>query len=443
MSDPPAAFGRYRLVGPIGAGAIGTVYRALDPLIGRPVAIKIIRTELLAEAETADYLERFRTEAQAGGRCLHPAIVAIHDAGEQQGAPYLVMEYVEGRSLQAILADPAARAGLDPIAIMDDILAGLGYAHARDVTHRDIKPANIMITPEGRAKIADFGIARIDRGGVTQIGDLIGTPSYMAPEQVTGAGIDHRADLFSAAAVMHAMLLGRPPFAGKTVADTLVRLTSPAPVDLSALNNDAFAAFAPILARGLAKSPDARFASAAEFAAALRTVASPEERTVIMATPRARRTIDDHLIAVAIARLAPILGPIARIRVTAAAQQAAGEAEFLRLLADHITDPKAAYRFLQSFGAAAGDAPPTTVRTGIGIGTAASAAARGVSPAALAAAQAVLAPYTGPIARVLIAQALRDAPTLDGMVEQLVRAIPKPGDIETMRRKLRAALTLT
>ncbi len=266
MTDPLPRFGRYDTIEAIGAGAIGLVYKAHDPLIDRPVAIKVIRTELLDETERADYRERFLIEAQAGGRCAHPAIVAIYDAGEDNGRPYLVMEYVEGRTLQAILAEPQRRAELDVTAVMDDVLAALGVAHACGVVHRDIKPANIMITAAGRAKVTDFGIARLDRSGLTQIGDMLGTPSYMAPEQVSGARVDHRADLFSAACVLHSILAGRPPFAGTTAIATLMHLVGPEAADLTTLATGPFTHFVPVLSRGLAKNPVLRFATADAFA---------------------------------------------------------------------------------------------------------------------------------------------------------------------------------
>jgi len=281
----PAAFGRYLPVAKLGAGAIGTVFRAHDPLIGRFVAVKTIRLNSLDADQKAEYRERFHTEAQAGGRCAHPGIIAIFDAGEAQGQPYLVMEYVEGSSLHSILADPAARAALNPAELMSELLEALGYAHARGIIHRDIKPANIMLTPDQRVKVADFGIARLDGASRTQIGTLLGTPGYMAPEQARGAAVDHRTDLFSAAAILFALLTGAAPFAGPTLPGTLLRLTDDSEADLSALAGP-LEIYLPVLRQGLAKNPAQRFPDAAAFAAALR--AAGQAPATLLLPPLAR-----------------------------------------------------------------------------------------------------------------------------------------------------------
>jgi serine/threonine-protein kinase len=332
----PQSFGRYRPVEKLGSGAIGTVYRAHDPLIDRFVAIKIIRLDALDDDQKTEYRARFKIEAQAGGRCSHPAIIAIHDAGEADGQPYLVMEYVEGRTLRAILADPAARQTLDPVALMNELLGALGYAHARKIIHRDIKPANVMITPDFRVKVADFGIARLDDSSHTQTGEILGTPSYMAPEQVIGAPVDHRADLFSAAAILFAILTGRPPFAGNSLPETLARLADNREADLTPLSGQA-AAFAPVLRQALAKNPAHRPPDAAAFAAAIRAAATPtasaarspatEDDATILTMPAPTPKpppsgIDPKAAEPASALLAGYIGPIARLTVTRAIAQA-------------------------------------------------------------------------------------------------------------------------
>ena len=206
MTEPvlPTQLGRYRPTAILGTGAMGLVYRAEDPVIGREVAIKVMRTESLDAETRADYFERFRREVQAAGRCSHAGIVAIYDYAENDGEPFIVMELVEGRSLQRLLRDTAARASLDPVGLMLQVLDALDCAHAFAVVHRDIKPANILVTSSGQAKIADFGIARSSHlTSMTMTGGMIGTPSYMAPEQVIGQDVDHRADLFAAGAILY------------------------------------------------------------------------------------------------------------------------------------------------------------------------------------------------------------------------------------------------
>lgn len=449
----PAAFGRYRPVSVIGAGAVGTVYKAHDPLIDRFVAVKMMRTEMLEDDLRAEYLDRFRIEAQAAGRCSHHAIVAIHDAGESEGRPYLVMELAEGETLQAILADPGRRRNTDCLAVLLDVLEALDYAHARHITHRDIKPANVIVSPSGQAKVTDFGIARIDLGSMTRSGDMLGTPNYMAPEQVLGGAVDHRADLFAAAAMLHAILTGRAPFAGRNVSDTLLRLTDPAPADLAAVESGPHAAFAPVLRKGLAKAPEARFASAREFATALRA-ARAGDRTLVQAAPShagpvvhagpvhagpPRAALDPVLIRNAEADLTRHVGPMARVLAGQAARQAANPEEFVELLARHIPNREDAARFRRAHGGAprAGETRGTAMTTGQAM---AAAAARGISAEALEAAQAILAAHAGPIARVLVSRALREAPSLDALVDRLVAEVKPPQDQAAFRRRLLAAL---
>lgn len=431
----PAAFGRYIPVERIGAGATGTVYRAHDPLIDRFVAIKVIRLDALDEEQKADYRERFRIEAQAGGRCHHHAIVAIFDAGEADGQPFLVMEYVAGRSLQEILADPAARPALDAMAVMGELLDALAYAHAHGIIHRDIKPANVLIADGQRVKIADFGIARLDSGSMTMAGDMLGTPSYMAPEQANGTAIDQRTDLFSAAAIFFAILTGRAPFAGRNVTDTLMRLTNNEEADLSALTGP-FACFVPVLRQGLAKPKEQRFPDAQTFAAALREAAhglQDEDRTRIVSAAKPASAIPKEVIDRAAAQLAIHIGPIARLQAGKAAQLAANEEEFFAILGRSLPNPQDATKFLR--------AAATTTTQLSRPNMLSSPLSRGISPQAAEAARIVLASYTGPIAKLLIAKALADAPSLDTLIDRLVQAVPTPDNATALRRKLHAALT--
>lgn len=423
----PGAFGRYRPVERIGTGATGTVYRAQDPIIGRDVAIKTIRASHLGPEERAAYLERFRIEARAGGRCIHPAIVTIFDAGEAAGDPFLVMEYITGRSLRQVLADGVARAALEPVALMTDLLSGLGYAHAHGILHRDIKPANILITPEGRAKIADFGLARLDGAGQAADGMTQGTPSFMAPEQANGAALDARTDLFSAAAIFYTVLAGRPPFAGRTATESLLRLAGPAEADLSPLAHGTAARFAPVLARGLAKAPERRFADAREFAAsllgAIQAQAQDDEPTINMRPPRPPAVDRDTLTAAAV-RLARFLGPVALAHAENAAKIAASEDDFFVRLAQNIPSARDAVAFLRD-PVQAEILPDEHLK---------------MPAAAVEAARAVLATKIGPIARLLVAQALREEATLIGFVDKLAEAAPNPADMPGLRARIFAAL---
>lgn len=269
-------FGRYEAFEELGSGAMGKVYLAVDPLIDRMVAVKVIRADLLAPAERIEFLERFRLEVRAAARCAHPNIVAVYDFADHEAMPFIVMEHVPGRTLSAILrGDPqerlAAAPGL-PHAMLS-VLEGLQAAHALGVIHRDIKPGNIMITPRGQVKITDFGIAKFGGGDLTQVGGVVGTPAYMSPEQAHGGEVDPRTDVFSVAAMLYEILLGRAPFAGKNITDTLMRLTGPAPAELGHLIGTPLGE---VLRHGLAKRREDRFGSAAGFAQALRDALGAE-----------------------------------------------------------------------------------------------------------------------------------------------------------------------
>src|SRR5438477_823213 len=215
----PASFeslGRYRILGEIGRGAMGIVYRSRDTVLDRVVAIKTVLVGIGSE-DRAGYFARFRQEAKALAGLNHPNIITVYDFGDTGEVAYMAMELLEGRELKDILA--GSRLPLhEAVEIAAQVAEGLAFAHARGIVHRDIKPGNIMVLEGNRAKIMDFGIARVRTSDVkTQAGTMLGSPKYMSPEQVVGRGLDHRTDLFSLGVVLHEMLAGVPPFAGEDV----------------------------------------------------------------------------------------------------------------------------------------------------------------------------------------------------------------------------------
>ncbi|WP_372623363.1 serine/threonine-protein kinase [Falsiroseomonas sp.] len=261
--------GKYELRSVLGRGAMGTVYEAWDPVIARRVAIKTVPLPEAAGEDVAQTLPRFRHEAQAAGRLIHPNVVAVFDYGETGDIAYIVMEFVEGRSLKSLL-DARERLPLPRVlGIMEDVLAGLAHSHSHGVIHRDIKPSNIMLTPEGRAKIADFGIARLEDSGLTRAGTVLGTPAYMSPEQFTGEEADARSDLYSAGVVLYQLLTRERPFPGGTSAvhHQVLHGTPPRPSALSPAIPPSLDA---VVARAMARRPEDRYPDAASFARALR-----------------------------------------------------------------------------------------------------------------------------------------------------------------------------
>jgi serine/threonine-protein kinase len=284
--------GKYEIKRTLGRGAMGTVYEGWDPIIARRVAIKTVRISDHTDPETEEALARFRREAQAAGRLNHPNIVAVFDYGETNDLAYIVMEFVDGPSLKSLL-DQQERFTLDDtVLVMQGLLAGLQFSHERGVVHRDIKPANVMLTGDGQAKIADFGIARIESSSITQAGALLGTPAYMSPEQFMGQVVDARTDIYSSGVLLYQLLTGDRPFDGgmSAIMHKALNTEPPPPSQLAVTAPPAFDA---VVRRAMAKLPEHRFASARAFAEAIRTaatkpaelVAEDTEATLMVAAP--------------------------------------------------------------------------------------------------------------------------------------------------------------
>ena len=260
--------GKYRIDGVLGSGAMGVVYKAYDADIARTVALKTIRHELLDGMQEADIVARFRNEAQASGRLVHPNIVAVYDFGTYNNTTYIAMEYVDGTPLNAFLVKDVPMDLAASITCITQLLRALGVAHARGVVHRDIKPANILITGDAQVKITDFGIAKIESSTLTQVGAVIGTPSYMSPEQFKGEPVDGRSDLFAVGIVLYQMLTGVRPFSGpaSTVMHQIIHENPPRPSERQPALHPAFDA---VVARAMAKRVEDRYPGAQAFLDAL------------------------------------------------------------------------------------------------------------------------------------------------------------------------------
>lgn len=290
MKGETRRFGRYQVLAEVGRGAMGVVYKAQDPRIGRLVAIKTVAGAATAGGE---FLARFTREAQAAGRLSHPHIVTVYDAGEEGNEPFIAMEFVEGETLEARLKSGGPLPWREAVEVAADVADALAYAHAHGIVHRDIKPANIMLTPDGRAKVMDFGVARLATSHLTQEAAAIGTPSYMAPEQILGRPADARTDLFALGVVCYEMLTGEKPFGGPDLATVAYRIVHEDPLPLGTLRRDLPEAVATLVTRCLAKDPADRPAGAPELPRELRALAAPprdaaspaaSDRTLISAT---------------------------------------------------------------------------------------------------------------------------------------------------------------
>jgi len=264
--------GRYEILGELGRGAMGVVYRATDPVIGRSVAVKTIR---LSEEGTGlsreELLARFQTEARAAGLLTHPNIVVVYDAGEENGLFYITMELIEGKSLQTLLdaghSFPVPRV----LRIMEQTCSALQFAHDRSIVHRDIKPANLMLAADDTVKVTDFGTAKILQfGTVQQTQHVMGTPSYMSPEQVKGKPVDGRSDIFSLGVLLYEVLTGEKPFPGQTITTVIYKIVNEDPIPPRTLNSAIHPGLSDIVMRALAKDPDIRYQNCREMLEDLR-----------------------------------------------------------------------------------------------------------------------------------------------------------------------------
>jgi len=260
--------GRYELEDEIASGGMGTVWRARDEVLGRPVAVKVLHDHL---ARDPDLFDRFRREAVAAARLTHPAVVKVFDTGIDGGVSFIVMELFEGHTLESLLAERGTLEPEEAAGMVRSTLQGLGHAHRHGVIHRDVKPGNILIDRDGYVKVTDFGIAKAAFAGddLTTTGNLLGTSRYLAPEQVTGGPVDARADLYSTGIVLYEALTGRTPFQAETHIATATMRLSKDPVPPRALRSGISRQLNEVVLRALARDPDDRYQSAEEMAEAL------------------------------------------------------------------------------------------------------------------------------------------------------------------------------
>jgi len=264
-----ASFGKYQVISELGEGAMGKVYKCYDPDFQRMVAVKTVHKALLDSSPSCEFRERFRNEMRAAGKLSHPNIVAVFDAGEKDGCPFFVMEFVEGQELRHML-DEATPFTIDQsLSIIKGVLSGLARIHQNGITHRDLKPANIFIASDGVAKIADFGIAKLDSSEMTQVGTIIGSPKYMSPEQCVGEPADARSDLFAVGIILYELLTGTYCFSADSTTAITQKIinvnASPPSRVLSGLPKNLDG----VIKKALAKKTVDRFQSADEFLAAL------------------------------------------------------------------------------------------------------------------------------------------------------------------------------
>lgn len=270
MQSELAHLGRYRLLGVIAQGSMGTVFRSADPGTGRPVAIKAVRCDPAGHDDNESLPARLRAEAELASRLAHPGIVSIHEYGEDAGYAFAVMEYVEGSSLRECFEREIDFSPARSSDILSQVLSALQHAHDQAVWHRDVKPSNILLDNDGRVRLTDFGIAQ--SAAPRQIDTILGSAGYVAPESYLGEAFDHRVDIFAAAAVLYRLLAGVPAFTG-TRDQVMFKVCHATPLPPSMVaGTPALQPYDPLVLKGLARRPEDRFASAAHFRAQLLAV---------------------------------------------------------------------------------------------------------------------------------------------------------------------------
>jgi len=426
MADPQK-IGKYDIQSVLGKGAMGVVYKAFDPAIERLVAIKTVRKDLVDPDLVEQAMARFKNEAKAAGRLLHPNIVSVYEYGEDEANAFIVMEYIDGTGLREYLNRKAAFDLGQITAIMTQLLLALDFAHERGVVHRDIKPSNLILTLSGSLKVADFGIARIDTSNLTTMGMVMGTPSYMSPEQCQGQTVDRRSDLFSAGVVFYELLTGEKPFAGamETIGYKICHEDPRPPSSVSRLplspTVDA------VVATALEKKPEGRFQNARAFSRALRTACdavvaddAAGATEVNLAAVKLESTVvlplfEDTVLRTVERRLAHYVGPMARVMIRRAASQTADLGELYSLLSENIQNPEERRKFFEearASGVDTGGSPRVHM-------TAAQAAAKSVPLERSFVDETTqrLAVYLGPIAKVVTSRAAQKAASREEFVE--------------------------
>jgi serine/threonine-protein kinase len=452
-TSSPRQLGKYAISEVLGKGAMGVVYKGFDPHIRRTVALKTIRRELVDEDQAAALLARFQNEAQAAGRLSHPGIVGVYEWGEAGELVFLAMEYVEGNSLREYFNRGTRFDAPDAVSIMAQLLDALHYAHQQGVWHRDIKPANIIIMKNGKLKIADFGIARIDTSNLTQTGAIMGTPGYMAPEQYSGQPVDWRADIFSAGVVLYQLLTGARPFTGSPETIAYKICHEPPALPSEADPGRCTTQFDAVAMKALAKKPDERFQNGHAFRDAILAAhaapvsATVSEETIINEVIRPSGPLDASLPSQppqassspslpsgssaspsnpggktippsgwdpAVLRqieqqLARIVGPVAKVMVQRAATATTDVSRLYRMLAEKLAKPEERTAFLAGREKLQGIAPRDTEATAAQERAPATGLTVQLTTAAIEEATRKLTIYLGPIAKVVAKRAASQA----------------------------------
>ncbi len=397
----PQQLGRYQILEELGRGGMGVVYKATPVNTTELVALKVLHPEILLSVDSDKVRERFRREATAASRLSHENIVAVLESGESEGHSFIAMEYIPGCELRTLMNC----SGLLPLPnvcrFVAQILAGLEHAHANGVIHRDIKPSNILVLPDETVKIADFGVARLDDGCLTTAGRMIGTPSYMAPEQFQDLPVDARSDLFSVAVMFYELLTGQKPFPGSDAVQLMYSVTTHTPVSVSRHRPELSLSFDALVRKGLERAAERRFQTASEFREALESAVQGKFSNFALSEEQ-RQAAETQLM--------KYLGPMAKIVTKRLAAEAKSLRTFYGTLAENIPQGKEREVFLSS-------CPDGELDEALEMPVA------GIEPEKLKKIEDELTQYLGPISRVLVKRAVKDSSSISELINKVAAHI--------------------
>lgn len=457
-SNFPNQLGRYKIIETLGQGAMGVVYRASDTVLGRSVALKTIHPHLLTGKTRSELLERFKREARIAGRCQHRNIITIYDYGIDHDTPFMAMEYVEGVELKRYTTVGALLDSRVIVTIILQVLDALNHAHNANIIHRDIKPANIILVQDHVVKIADFGVARLLSSDLTRTGLAIGTLSYMAPELFLGQRADKRTDLYSVGVVLYELLTGHKPFAAPIKSNVPRNTVSANPENPSTLNSSVPSSFDRLVLRALAKDPNKRYNSAASFTASLQScIANLQPGThdstaptdvrlttssvsttqpsqlssnegnsqTIQGWPRQTlQTVEEHL--------SEFVGPLAKVLLRRTIYEVNTIKELYHRLGEYIPnleernrfELKAALMAETETGISEKPFPTRSSVTGTAAATDINSGTQRFSPETLQQVCLELTLYIGPVAKMMVKKASRQANSIEELYHILAQRVP-------------------
>ncbi len=445
MSDLPESIGKYQIRSSLGEGAMGVVYEGFDPDIERRVAIKILHPHLINEKHGEEFLERFKREAKSAARCTHPNVVTVLEYGQDGDVPFIVMEFVEGASLDQIIKRGRAITLQSTLSIIAQLLKALDAAHKLNIVHRDIKAANVMIVKDSRdIKLADFGIARIaESSEITMTGAVVGTPKYMAPEQMFGLKVDSRADLFSVAMVFLELLTLMPKNSG-VACSSLPEITNLPPnnrVDYSILYPSALI---PVLLKGLAVIQDNRYQSARQFISAIKKVlpqlksqvaGGPENATAVVQKSTQNMSVSPDELSSMTQLLVDYVGPIAKNIMMEHEAGGTPIDELATLVSREIQQSDEREAFLKRWEKISGTRIDATRLGGVTAGNmASSSAVRPFNEEMLGRIREDYVSYIGPLADRLVQHYSANTKDLEQLVNALAAEIPDPAESQKFRK---------